>query len=206
MEMPQSSVEGLGRIFFAGGGKNIPFYCKISRIGDAMGLLATRASRHCGAYDPWWELEAERCSCWGTYNLFFQVFSMCATMQTGVIALQLMLKTWEGSTTQQLTMRRAKEGEGAASITRAFYWQIHLGDEYKFHTSISIENSKNDSTINFQLLLIFFSVWISSLIHVFPRGCFYNCNGDTSWFKDMNSVLQNSELLVSTFLVENTQN
>lgn len=59
MEMPQFSVEGLGWIF-AGGGKNIPFYCKISKTEDAMGLLATRASRRCGVPAPGGEMEAER--------------------------------------------------------------------------------------------------------------------------------------------------
>lgn len=52
MEMPQSSVEGLWVNFFAGGGKNIPLYCNISRTEDVMGLLATRASRRCGPPPP----------------------------------------------------------------------------------------------------------------------------------------------------------
>lgn len=84
-----------------------------------MGLLATRASRLCGAPDPGGKREAERMWLLREVHPLSQVFSKHTTIQTSESNYSPIKDrdvAWEGAATQQLSFRRAKEGEGAVSI------------------------------------------------------------------------------------------
>lgn len=120
--------------------------------------------------------------------------------------------TREGATTQQLTMRQAREGEGAASIKSVFYPRMNRGDLRRNFVQFFVENSKKllmtaPLTFNFKhslYILFFLNQRFNTCISL--RFLLQLRWRHSSWFKDMNSVLQNPELLVSTFLVENTRN
>lgn len=188
--------------FFAGGGKNIPFfYCNISRREDAVGLLATRASESCGAPDPGGERGGgEDVAAEGGASSLSQVFSKRATKpasESNYSPIKDKDVTREGDATQRRTIEWAKEGAGAVACTShpAPRWfillQIIAGHIfYLKHTQYYIlfilnQNFNKCTSQRFILQLQ---------------------SRHSSWFKDMGSVLQNPELLVSTFSVENTWN
>lgn len=84
-----------------------------------MGLLATRASKLCGASDPGGEREAERMRLLREVHPLSQVFSKRTTIQrseSNYSPIKDKDVTWEGAAAQQLSFRRAEEGEGAVSI------------------------------------------------------------------------------------------
>lgn len=144
MEMPQSSVEGLGWDFFffslslsfflsAGGGNNIPFYCRISRTEAAMGLpVATRAqqappgplpstSRRDAGSSGRWDLLPLLLLFPPSLTLrcfFFRPPSEARRDADGRNYSPIKDKdvTWEAAGAQQLAGRHAEAGEGAVSI------------------------------------------------------------------------------------------
>lgn len=161
-----------------------------------MGLLATRANRHCGACHHWRELEAER-RMW-LHPSSFRCFSRHPKMQTCVITLQLKREMSPG---RKLLTTRGTVSDTSASHrqkTQGYVLNISFEKHFDWKQHISLMTAP----LTFNLTHSHFILFLNKKFHTSLRFLLQLQRRHSSWFKDMNSVLQNPALLESTFLVK----
>lgn len=126
--------------FFAGGGNNIPFYCRISRMEAAMGLPAAPRAQQAQLGPPPSSSRRDAGTSSSSSSLpppslsLSQVFFSSSSSEARRDAdgrnyspIKDKDVTWEAAGAQQLAGRQAEEGEGAVSIKCVSYARMNGG-------------------------------------------------------------------------------